>query len=139
MDSIALGISGNLQGYMRCFSLLSGRILDRTWKDVDVHKIPQSSISRMKCVVKKQKSVKALKFGDRQNMIDRSISMGVMEDLNDDQELSNYSNLQHNIVTEEPQEVPENDDDSENNADRIIIEIVEQDNKVAVEHRDAEF
>ena len=139
MDSIALGISGNLQGYMRCFSLLSGRILDRTWKDVDVHKIPQSSISRMKCVVKKQKSVKALKFGDRQNMIDRSISMGVMEDLNDDQELSNYSNLQHNIVTEEPQEVPENDDDSKNNADRIIIEIDEQDNEVAVEYRDAEF
>ena len=33
--------------------------------------------------------MKGLKFGDRQNMIDMSIKTGVIEDLNDDQELTN--------------------------------------------------
>ena len=58
-------------------------------------------------MVKEHKSVKGLKFGDSQNMIDRDISTGVMSDLNDDQELINDSNLHHDTVMEQPQGFPE--------------------------------
>ena len=46
--------------------------------------------------MKKQKSIKGLKFSDRQNIIDAAISTGVVND-----ELANdllTSNLQHDII-----------------------------------------
>ena len=86
IDTIALGKNGDLKGDMRFFSSIFGRVLDRTWKDIEIHKMPQSAISQTNYTVKQQKSANRLNFGDSQSMIDRAISMGVMSDLNDDQE-----------------------------------------------------
>ena len=54
-------------------------VLDRQWKDVEAYKMPQSAINRINFIAKKQKSVKGLKFGDHQNMIDAAISTGVID------------------------------------------------------------
>ena len=103
VDVIAFSPSGSLQGGTLFFSFLSGRCLDRTWKNTAFCKTSQPSISRINFVVKQHKSAKGLKFGDRQNLIGKAISTEVMEDLNADQELTNNSNLQYDIVIEEPQ------------------------------------
>ena len=84
--------------------------------------MPQYAIIRMNFMVKQQKSEKGMKFGDRKNSIDGAICTGVIEDLNDDQELTNNYNYQHEIVIEEPQEVSDN---NMNNADSNKIEIDE--------------
>ena len=86
MNAIILGTSSNLQGGTHCFIFFSGRVLCRTWKNIEIHKMPQSAISQTNYTVKQQKSANRLNFGDSQSMIDRAISMGVMSDLNDDQE-----------------------------------------------------
>jgi len=78
VDALALGPNGNLQGGIRCYSLDSGKILQRGWKDVQVYKMPQSAISRIKYICGREKSVKGLHFGDRQNKLDESISTGVI-------------------------------------------------------------
>ena len=79
VDAIALGPNGNLQGGIRCFSLASRKILQRQWHDVEVFKMPISAISRINYMCKRQKAVKGLKFGDRQNLINNSISTGVYD------------------------------------------------------------
>ena len=77
IDAIALGPNGNSQGGIRCYSLESGKILQRGWKDAEVCKMPQSAISRLNYISKLQKSVKGLKFGDRQNQLSDLISTRV--------------------------------------------------------------
>ena len=64
-NAIALGPTGNLQGRIRYYSLESGKILQRAWKDVQIFKMPQSVISRINYIYKRQKSVKGMKFRDR--------------------------------------------------------------------------
>ena len=65
VDAIALGPNGNLQGGIRCFSLGTGKTLQRQWQDVAVYKIPVSVISCINHVYKRQKTATGLKFGDR--------------------------------------------------------------------------
>ena len=38
IDAVALGPNGNLQGSIRCFSLDTGKILQRAWNDVTLGK-----------------------------------------------------------------------------------------------------
>ena len=91
IDALGLVPNGNLQGGVHCFSLGTGRVLNRQRQDVEVHKMPVSAISRINDVCKKQKSIKGLKFGDRQNMTIEAIDTGVL-DASDPEELHNVPN-----------------------------------------------
>ena len=66
-----------MQGVVRCFSLVSGRVLHRSWKDVTTHKMREKAIRRINFMAEKKHSMKGLLFGDRQNDIDRRCSTGV--------------------------------------------------------------
>ena len=52
-DATSLGPNGNMQGGVRCFSLVSRRTLCRSWKDVTMHKMTENSIRRMNFMAKK--------------------------------------------------------------------------------------
>ena len=134
VDAIALGPNGNLQGGIRCFSLSTGRVLQRQWQDVEAHKMPVSAISRINYMCKKQKSVRGLKFGDRQNLINDAISTGV-EEGPDPLQTHNIpyphtpSNaIQHDILIEDDSdEINEEASAVDQNADGIIDEVGEVD------------
>ena len=137
VDAIALGPNGNLQGGIRCFSLATGRILHRQWQDVEVHKMPVSAISRINYMVKRQKSVKGLKFGDRQNSINAAISTGVY-DGPDPSHLHNIPNqyaptnaMQHDNLIEDDEDQPSTDQNETDvpidDADVPIDEVSEAD------------
>jgi len=90
IDAIALGPNGNLQGGIRCFSLSTGKILSRQACDVHILKWPDSAIHRINFINRKQKSVKGLKFGNRQNAIDAAVTgaeVGNNGDVNNDEEI----------------------------------------------------
>lgn len=126
IDAIALGPSGNSQGGIRYFSLLAGRVLDRQWRHTEVHKMPQSAINHINCIVKGQKSVKGLKFGNRQNLADAAISTGVMDDdLYDD--LCNL-NFNHDIAIDKDPDEDLTANAEDNNADSDTIAIDKVDN-----------
>ena len=150
VDAIAMGPNGNLQGGIRCMSLGSGRFLDRQWKDVEIYKMPESAINRINHMARQQKSVKGLKFGDRQNLIDYRISIGVIEDEGIEED-NLINNIDSDIMIEE--ENPEDNADGINNAEdsenraRFDVDIAQEDpdmddelvNEVSVENRYDEF
>ena len=74
-DTVPLSPNVNIQGGIRCFSLMSGIVLSRQWKNVKVMKVPENEILRINFMAKKQRSIKVLKFGDRQKIIDHLISI----------------------------------------------------------------
>jgi hypothetical protein len=65
VGSIALGPNGNLQGGVRFYSLITGKILNRSRNDYTPLKMPEDVIRRIKTLTKN--SVKGLIFGDRNN------------------------------------------------------------------------
>ena len=54
-------------------------MFQRQCQDVEINKMPISTISRINYMCKKQKAIKGLKFGDRQNTINAAISTGVLD------------------------------------------------------------
>ena len=61
-----------------------------------------SAITRMKHMCKRQKAIKGLKFGDRQNLIDDSISTEVNDELDlNIHELDESYLIQHEIQIED--------------------------------------
>ena len=70
VGAIALGPSGNFQGGIRCYSLLTGKVLLRTIADVTRLKMPQEAIRRLTYRAKKQKAAKGLEFADRHGNVD---------------------------------------------------------------------
>ena len=64
VDAIACGPNGNMQGGMRCYSLESCRVLQRSRRDVKIHKMPMEVIKRIDVIEKQKNSLKGLKFGD---------------------------------------------------------------------------
>jgi hypothetical protein len=66
VGSIALGPTGNLQGGVRFYSLVTGRILQRDRNSFTLLKMPEDAIRRMKTLSKK--SAPGLQFGDRSNI-----------------------------------------------------------------------
>ena len=80
IDAVAFGPNGNMQGGMRFFILVAGRMLQLQWQDAEIMKMSVSAIIRINFNCKQQKAVKVLKFGDRQNLINNSISAGVIDD-----------------------------------------------------------
>lgn len=119
---------------MRCYSLASGRVLQQQWQDAEALKMPISAISRINCICKKQKVLKGLKFGDRQNGLIADISTGVI-DGPDAEQLNNIPDstnpvptnaIQHDIAIEDDNdrnaEEPSND-----NANNSVTEVSEAD------------
>ena len=71
-------------------------------------KMPVSAISRINYICNHQKSVKGLKFGDRQNQINATISTGVLDNEPDLRDLNNIPNsrigsnaIQNDILIDE--------------------------------------
>jgi hypothetical protein len=65
VGAIALGPTGNLQGGIRFYSLITGRILQRDKNSYTPMKMPEDAIRRINALTKK--SVKGIRFGDRNN------------------------------------------------------------------------
>lgn len=78
-NMLTLGPNRNLQGGIRHYSMTTRRILQRQWQDSEVVKMPVSVISRANHAHKQQKAVKGFKLGNRQNLIDESIRIGVTD------------------------------------------------------------
>jgi hypothetical protein len=106
VGSISLGPTGNLQGGIRCYSLVTGRILQRDTNSFTPLKMPEDAIRRITTLAKK--SVSGLQFGDRNDVAtdldsDATIT-GVNDNENDDIEEHPYDiqivhdeNIQHHL------------------------------------------
>jgi hypothetical protein len=66
VGAIALGPTGNLQGGVRFYSLITGRILQRDRNSYTPMKMPEDAIKRVQALTKK--AVKGLRFGDRNDI-----------------------------------------------------------------------
>ena len=77
------GSTGNLQGEVIFYSIVTGKILQRARKDYTLLKMPEDAIRRIITVGKK--SVAGLSFGDRNNIsLDNSVDItGVDNDIYD--------------------------------------------------------
>ena len=64
VDVVALRKSRNIQGGMRCFSLVTSNALQYDWKDASAHKFIMNDIGYVNCMTKNQKSEKWLKCDD---------------------------------------------------------------------------
>ncbi|OEU08874.1 hypothetical protein FRACYDRAFT_249219 [Fragilariopsis cylindrus CCMP1102] len=94
VEAIALGPNGNLQGGIRCYNLVTGKILSRSKNDYTKLKMPEGALLRLKTMTKN--SEQGLTFGDSNNNNlesynqDDALITGVNdnnnEDDNDDQE-----------------------------------------------------
>ena len=108
VGAIALGPSGNLQGGIRCYSLLTGKVLHRTYKDITQMKMPIDAIRRLQYRARKQKSVHGLEFADRHGNVDTDNSItGVIEPSNE----NGNENENENNASAESDEETENDND----------------------------
>ena len=76
----SLGLFSDLQGALKCYGLVSGRVLQRKFKDAEVFKIPANGIKCIKYIAKKQKEIRGLTFGDRKIALDQILSTGVTHD-----------------------------------------------------------
>ena len=90
VGALALGPTGNTQGGVRCYSLRTGKILNRMMKDVTIAKMPEEALGRLKYITKEEKSVKGLTFGNRNNDDDAANTTGVL-----DGETNNDNTIDH--------------------------------------------
>ena len=102
VGSIALGPTGNLQGGIRCYSLVTGRILQRDKNSYTPLKMPEDAIRRMKTLAKK--SVSGLQFGDRND---------VATDIDNDATITGVNDNENEDIDEHPYdiEIIRDDDD----------------------------
>ena len=64
IDSITLGPNEIAQGGMRNFSISTGRVLQRQWKDATGNSMPKIVISINNCIPRKKKCAKGLEFSN---------------------------------------------------------------------------
>ena len=109
VGAIALGPTGNLQGGVRFFSLVSGKILQRAKKDYTLLKMPEDAIRRL--LTMGNNSVAGLLFGDRHNIdLDNSTEItGVDDDVGD-----------HNINQEHPYDVQVDQQQEEDDPPQLL-------------------
>ena len=149
IGAIALGPSGNLQGGVRCYSLLTGKVLLRTIADVTRLKMPQEAIQRIKYRAKKQKALMGLEFADRHGVRDNDLSVQDTGANRIPAEVSNEG--PYDIEVEEDTGAESNTEDLEDDTDNIVTGVTDsdagqetdhnngQDLSVAPEHRDDEI
>ncbi|OEU10337.1 hypothetical protein FRACYDRAFT_247347 [Fragilariopsis cylindrus CCMP1102] len=83
VEAIALGPNGNLQGGIRCYNLVTGKILSRSKNDYTKLKMPEGALLRLKTLTKN--SEQGLTFGDNDALI-TGVNDDNNEEDNDDQE-----------------------------------------------------
>ena len=131
VTAIALGPNGNLQGGIRCYNLVTGKILSRSKHDYTKLKMPEDAILRLKTMTKN--SEKGLTFGDRNDNTlesydhDDTLITGVNddnnEDDNDDQAHPYELEIEdNNIDTTPPLQDPTSINDHLDNQDNLEIE-----------------
>ena len=54
IDDIVLGPNGNIQCGFRCFILVSGSVLHRSWKDFTMYKMTENTVIRINFMTKKK-------------------------------------------------------------------------------------
>ena len=118
IGAIALGPTGNAQGGVNFFSLLSGRVLDRRIEDYDLLPMPADAIVRVEKMARR--SPTGLLFADRNNIQDPD------EDDDDDDVDPTYqpsdqsvssSSTNSNVTNITGVNAEENDSDNNNNED----------------------
>ena len=120
VDALALGPNINVQGGIRCYSIGTGRVLQRQWRDVEVTKMPKSIIIRVNCIYKREKLLKGSRFRNKCNIIKGDISTGVCDKPNVEQLniIPNNSNADDINSSEhedaEETDVAEGDEETEN-------------------------
>ena len=150
--AIALGPSTNIQGGIRCFSLTTGKILHRLRNDCTLMKMPHEVLGRLRYINKREKSVKGLVFGDRNDETDPDSTItGVMEEQEEenhpdhvnapaDLDLDSANNDHDNTVedTEQHEQQGENEEgENEEDTDDNQITGLQQDEQLP-EHQDDE-
>ena len=125
VGALALGPTGNTQGGVRCYSLRTGNILNRMMKDIIIAKMPEEALGRLKYITKKEKSVKGLTFGCRNNDDDDDDTTGVLDGETDNENTDDHINPPNTLEAdnngerqanhfEVPDEAVLQDDDDEN-------------------------
>ena len=143
VGSVALKPSGNLQGGVRCYSLLTGRILHRTMPDITPLKMPQNAIRRINYIAKKQKAEQGLIFANRNGIIDHDATITGVEEQQQRQQQQQQQQHQHQ---EDATDIPPydidfvhiNDDDEHNEDADINITGVQDDSDNDVDEPDNE-
>lgn len=94
IGALAFGPPGNFQGSICCYSLLTCKILHHLFCEVTVLKMPENVKRYLRYIVRKEKAVKGLTFGDYNNNIDSaSVITGV--DSVDTNDKNNRNNNYH--------------------------------------------
>jgi hypothetical protein len=103
VGAIALGPTGNLQGGIRCYSLVTGRILQRDKNSFAPLKLPEDAIRRMNTLAKK--AVSGLQFGDRNN---------ITVDLDNDAIITGVNENEDDAIEEHPYDIQIVREDNDN-------------------------
>ena len=92
-------------------------------------KIPENTIKRINFIANAQKSIKSLKFGDRQNSIDQLISTGVEHNEN----IQNASDADEvnliNLIADDDSSEINNDPDSNENESEVVNDANDESNE----------
>ena len=109
VEAIALGPNGNLQGGIRCYNLVTGKILSRSKNDYTKLKMPEGALLRLKTLTKN--SEQGLTFGDSNNNNLESYNQddALITGVNDD------NNEEDNDDQEHPYELDIEDNNDNNN------------------------
>jgi hypothetical protein len=111
VGAIALGPNGNLQGGIRFYSLVTGKILNRSRHDYTPLKMPEDAILRIKTITKN--SVKGLIFGDRNNNQLEAYNRTdvLLTGVNNNKNKDNEEDLETTTDQEHPYEIQIDDDE----------------------------
>ena len=139
---LALGPSGNIQGGIRCYSLLTGKILHCLFHDVTFLNIPEGVKRQLRHIVRNKKAVKGLIFGDCHNNLDPpSVITGVTTNDKNDNDTDNHTNCldesESNDRNEDAASIGEHDsssnsDDSDNSSSTGVPDIEDDSNNIGV-------
>ena len=131
---LAMGPSTNVQGGIRCFSLATGKILHRLRSDCTLMKMPHDVLGRLKFITKREKSVKGLIFGDRNDEPDPDNDLrGVSESEKEEEEdfsdhvnapcdLETNKNVVEDNATSSETESPEENETVEETTNDVIAD-----------------
>ena len=101
---LALGLSGNLQDVMRCYSLSTDKVFHGTFGDVTITKMPIEVVRRLRYRTIKEKSIPGLVFGDQNNV---DILLGSFKGVDNDDDTGDIPD--HTVQPQTNLEVADND------------------------------
>ena len=137
VTGLALGPSGNLQGGIRCYSLATGKVLHRTFKDVRIMKMPTEAVRRLRYRTRIEKSLPGLVFGDRNNVdIPLESITGVTDDEGND---NDHVNSPTELQVDDNDNGDQNDDNThqeEQEEAPTVIEVDDNDTNDTNSHQE---